>query len=575
MFSARNEVFYGEKLNEDELDSSMDEGKVNEKEDFWSISPEKDVVDLSSCDENEVVPFKVHQSVKNSESESDFSPSPIVRKPLQNTLRAFEGKFDEGETVIEHVEDFIPKKKKSHKKKSNNTNGKSKLKSSKKRTSKAKMMERNSNTDNNGNDGEQDKEQVVGNNNNNNNNNNMKKSKRKKKNNGKKKKKKRSVPKPPSPPKFEAPKHPIELSPSDNNVKNISGVKVSTLKKRNLSSKFDTVVVTTENSDDEDDEVNNDENENNSNDFSTESARKKKKRSGSFHYQKSYNSNSSFSGGLRSPLKPVSSCHFSRDEFKKCLIIREKGGIFKQTAYYMHLQNDENEPIQCILAATKSKKGKTPNYHIFDMTNADSSNTSFTKKSSNYIGKLRTNFGGSACTLYDTIEREHASIIFSKEHQGALARIKQDTDPRVMRVLVPNVNNNGHMKLKNGGQNLKEKLYSIVDIDRDGYIVPPTEAIEVNENDKFQILGNKSPTFVRGSYRLNFGGRVLLPSVKNFQLCEVNSCKIKKDVDITDLSDIMLQFGKVDANDFHLDFKGSVTPFQAFGIMLAQFNFSF
>ena len=37
----------------------------------------------------------------------------------------------------------------------------------------------------------------------------------------------------------------------------------------------------------------------------------------------------------------------------------------------------------------------------------------------------------------------------------------------------------------------------------------------------------------------------------------------------------MLQFGKVDANDFHLDFKGSVTPFQAFGIMLAQFNFSF
>ena len=69
---------------------------------------------------------------------------------------------------------------------------------------------------------------------------------------------------------------------------------------------------------------------------------------------------------------------------------------------------------------------------------------------SNYIGKLRTNFGGSACTLYDTIEREHASIIFSKEHQGALARIKQDTDPRVMRVLVPNVNNNGHMKLKNG-----------------------------------------------------------------------------------------------------------------------------
>ena len=68
---------------------------------------------------------------------------------------------------------------------------------------------------------------------------------------------------------------------------------------------------------------------------------------------------------------------------------------------------------------------------------------------------------------------------------------------------------------------------------------------------------------------------MLLPSVKNFQLCDVNACKDKKDVDITDLSDIMLQFGKVDSNDFHLDFKGGITPFQAFGIMLAQFNFSF
>ena len=48
MFSSRNEVFYGEKLNEDALDSSMDEGKVNEKEDFWSTSPERDIGDLKN-----------------------------------------------------------------------------------------------------------------------------------------------------------------------------------------------------------------------------------------------------------------------------------------------------------------------------------------------------------------------------------------------------------------------------------------------------------------------------------------------------------------------------------------------
>ena len=53
----------------------------------------------------------------------------------------------------------------------------------------------------------------------------------------------------------------------------------------------------------------------------------------------------------------------------------------------MHLQNEHDRPIQMVLAAVKNKKGKTPNYHIFDMTSGKES--SFTKRSSNYIGKLR------------------------------------------------------------------------------------------------------------------------------------------------------------------------------------------
>ena len=95
---------FGEKFNEDGSCSDT-ESKVNE--DFWSISPEKDVDDVSSCEENEVVPF--HRQHAN-EIDSDDSPSP-VKKPLKNTLKAFEGKFDEGENIIEHVEEFIPKKK--------------------------------------------------------------------------------------------------------------------------------------------------------------------------------------------------------------------------------------------------------------------------------------------------------------------------------------------------------------------------------------------------------------------------------------------------------------------------------
>ena len=89
-----------------------------------------------------------------------------------------------------------------------------------------------------------------------------------------------------------------------------------------------------------------------------------------------------------------------------------------------------------------------------------------------------TNFGGSSCTLYDRIEREHVSVIFSKEHQGPVARITQDTDPRVMRVLLPNINCKGEIVLRNGGQNLKKKLRSLIHVDKDGYIVPPVSPLD-------------------------------------------------------------------------------------------------
>ena len=64
-----------------------------------------------------------------------------------------------------------------------------------------------------------------------------------------------------------------------------------------------------------------------------------------------------------------------------------------------------------------------------------------------------------------------------------------------------------------------------------------------------------------GNYRLNFHGRVTVPSVKNFQL-----------VDPRDVNDVICQFGKVDDDRFHLDFKGPLNAYQAFCIALAQFS---
>lgn len=63
-----------------------------------------------------------------------------------------------------------------------------------------------------------------------------------------------------------------------------------------------------------------------------------------------------------------------------------------------------------------------------------------------------------------------------------------------------------------------------------------------------------------GSFVLNFGGRVSVASVKNFQLCDRN-----------DLDYIMLQFGRIHGrHSFTMDFQHPLTAVQAFAIAISS-----
>mmetsp|Transcript_1672 Transcript_1672/g.2367 ORF Transcript_1672/g.2367 Transcript_1672/m.2367 type:complete len:270 (+) Transcript_1672:1-810(+) len=63
-----------------------------------------------------------------------------------------------------------------------------------------------------------------------------------------------------------------------------------------------------------------------------------------------------------------------------------------------------------------------------------------------------------------------------------------------------------------------------------------------------------------GSFVLNFGGRVSVASVKNFQLC-----------DRTDQDYIMLQFGRIQGrHSFTMDFQHPLTAVQAFAIAISS-----
>ena len=76
-----------------------------------------------------------------------------------------------------------------------------------------------------------------------------------------------------------------------------------------------------------------------------------------------------------------------------------------------------------------------------------------------------------------------------------------------------------------------------------------------------RVFESKDPVFENGNYRLNFKGRVSVPSVKNFQL-----------VSPDDIDDIICQFGKIGEDSFHLDYKAPLNAVQAFSLALCQFN---
>ena len=77
----------------------------------------------------------------------------------------------------------------------------------------------------------------------------------------------------------------------------------------------------------------------------------------------------------------------------------------------------------------------------------------------------------------------------------------------------------------------------------------------------FYQLETKEPVFENGNYRLNFHGRVTIPSVKNYQLTTAD-----------DIHNVICQFGKVGENKFHLDYKFPLNAYQAFAIALTQFS---
>jgi len=195
-------------------------------------------------------------------------------------------------------------------------------------------------------------------------------------------------------------------------------------------------------------------------------------------------------------------------------------------------------------------------YNLFDLSRAGPE-AALTKKAGHFVGKLRQDVkGGSArrksglaifaaksetaatstvsYTLVNANKDKDKLAVYIYDAPGLVTQWREGQPPRKLRAI-----------LASGQSN-----YGDTAVVPDDWTKRQEAVVE---------LKTKEPFFDVGQYRLNFRGRVTVPSVKNFQLED-------------DEGKVLLQFGRVSDHKFHLDFCHPFCPATAFAAVLTQFD---
>jgi Tub family len=236
------------------------------------------------------------------------------------------------------------------------------------------------------------------------------------------------------------------------------------------------------------------------------------------------------------------------NDFIQCVIVRDRTGF--QAKIFPNYELRLQETNKVLLVAKKMNLNRTSNYHLFDMTRGQVGST-LTKKSGNYLGKLRAkNTQRTEYILMNQAAERQEVAGFMFDRVDTILDSKDGIRPRKLTVILPRINVEG-LAVPN----------KVTGDDNGSSMTEILRATSPSQRHGMHMFETKEPVFINGNFRLNFHGRVSVPSVKNFQL-------ISED----DIDTVVCQFGKVDDNRFHLDFRSPFNAFQAFALALSQFN---
>lgn len=285
-----------------------------------------------------------------------------------------------------------------------------------------------------------------------------------------------------------------------------------------------------------------------------------------------------------------------RDFPIQCFIKRDRATSTFRLYYGLTPSEDENDKL--LLAARKIRRATGTDFVISLDAN------DFSRASSAYVGKLRSNFLGTKFTIYDGQPPCDAAV--KTTNRSSRRFHSKQVSPRLpaCNYSIATISYELNVLRTRGPRRLHCIMHSIPLFSiQEGGTAPtpksfphfvdaqcsPSPALQGKEpavnfsstslsepppvlSGDPLVLKNKAPRWHEQlqCWCLNFRGRVTVASVKNFQL--VAAVEPHHDVPPAEQEKVILQFGKIGKDIFTMDYRYPLSAFQAFAICLSSFD---
>ncbi|KAK1440588.1 hypothetical protein QVD17_06417 [Tagetes erecta] len=276
-----------------------------------------------------------------------------------------------------------------------------------------------------------------------------------------------------------------------------------------------------------------------------------------------------------------------RDAPIQCYIKRDRATSTFRLYYGLTPSEDESDKL--LLAAKRTRRATSTEFLISLVAD------DFSRASSTYVGKLRSNFLGTKFSIYDSQPPNDEA--FQANHSRSSRRFHtKQVSPRLpaCNYDIATISYELNVLRTRGPRRMNCSLHyiPISSIQEGGTAPTPksfpqdnlplqssSSSLSVKEKplsggvcDDCLVLKNKSPRWHEQlqCWCLNFKGRVTVASVKNFQL--VASVSSSHNVSDAEQNKVILQFGKIGQDIFTMDYRYPISAFQAFAICLSSFD---